>query len=295
MNSASSKSSAASSRRLVSTKRWFLGNSSRAARPRQQIEGLGKSPSRHWILSWVYARRDYVVGQPAARCARRRSANAVRPRGVLRALLRRQPAAAGAPAADGRKTYRPGGYSSFVVHEPKRRKTCPEPAQGQRRAFVIASGRALCDADRAALRAALHATASPRPVGKGTTPAIDQLRALCAALSLLPARRRGRALPSHASRAAGEIARVIARWQSTTPTCSRWWTGSLASGDGVLADESRRRVPFPRRSSLRHRPATACSIGNLTSQFWSDVYINPLRLVRRTGSCAVRLPALVTI
>jgi hypothetical protein len=28
------------------------------------------------------------------------------------------------------KAYRPGAYTSFIIHEPKRRKTCPEPAEG---------------------------------------------------------------------------------------------------------------------------------------------------------------------
>ncbi|MEN8260753.1 MAG: RNA-directed DNA polymerase [Pseudomonadota bacterium] len=70
----------------------------------------------------------------------------------------------------------------------------------------------------------------------------------------------------------------------------RWLTETIiASGDGVLDDEYRM-VHFPGDDLLAFVRPRGLPIGNLTSQFWSNCYLNPLdHFVKRTLRCKAYL------
>jgi RNA-directed DNA polymerase len=56
--------------------------------------------------------------------------------------------------------------------------------------------------------------------------------------------------------------------------CAIWWITSWPAGEGVLADEYDM-VWFPGDDLLAAARPRGLPIGNLTSQFWSNVYLNP--------------------
>ena len=84
----------------------------------------------------------------------------------------------------------------------------------------------------------------------------------------------------------GEIARVV-------HDADMLWLVEqiLASGRGVLADEYEM-VYFPGDDLFAASRPRGLPIGNLTSQFWSNVYHEPVRLVREARVGLHRLSAL---
>ena len=123
-NSASWKSSAASCRRLMTTKRWLRKLVAVRQQPRQQIVGLGQDDHivhvglhvRLAITSWDNLWLAFHGGQGQTP---RRVGGRIRTPG-------RRPIG---PVATGtaRASLRPGRYHHFLIHEPKQRKISAAP------------------------------------------------------------------------------------------------------------------------------------------------------------------------
>ena len=133
------------------------------------------------------------------------------------------------------KSYRPGAYCHFFIHEPKRRKISAAPFRDR----VV--HHALCNLIEPIFDARSSPTATPTASARARTERWIG-SATGAALSLRAARRRRQHFPSfdHAILRA-KLARVIGDEDV------RWLVDViLASGAGVLADEYRMSV-LPRR------------------------------------------------
>ena len=179
------------------------------------------------------------------------------------------------------KTYRPGPYTHFTIHEPKRRKISAAPFRDR------VAHHALCSVIEPLFEARFIADSYANRVGKGTHRAVDRLQHFARRHRYVLRMDVVQHFPSldHAI-LRGAIAEVVKDEDVL------WLVNViLASGAGVLAEEYDM-VYFPGDdpstalrlgsgsgsgqglfASLRPR---GLPIGNLTSQFWSNVYMNAL-------------------
>jgi retron-type reverse transcriptase len=190
------------------------------------------------------------------------------------------------------KTYRPGPYTHFTIHEPKRRKTLAPALRSGASAGVSAAPfrdrvvhHALCNVIEPLFEERFIADSYANRVGKGTHKAIDRLQ--------------------HFSRRYRYVLRmdVVQHFPSLDHAILRqaiaevihdedvlWLVDLiLASGAGVLAGEYDM-VYFPGDDLLAINRPRGLPIGNLTSQFWSNVYMTGLdRFVKKTLKCPAYL------
>jgi RNA-directed DNA polymerase len=207
------------------------------------------------VVSWTNLWQAY---HKAARGKRGKQAAATFDFGLADRLLRLQ-----AELADG--TYQPGPYQHFTIHEPKRRLISAAPFRDR----VV--HHALCNIIEPIFEARFHPHSYANRVGKGTHRALDQLQAY--------ARRYRYALrldivqhfPSLDHAVLQEILFAVIRDEQIR----RLIQVVLHSGEGVLADEYEM-VYFPGDDLLTLCRPRGLPIGNLTSQFWSNCYLNPL-------------------
>jgi len=177
------------------------------------------------------------------------------------------------------QTYRPGPYSNFYIHEPKRRLISAAPFRDR----VV--HHALCNIIEPLFERTFIFDSYANRVGKGTHRALDRAQQF--------ARRYRYALqldivqffPSidHAVLRSA-LSRVIGDEQ-VMDLCDV----ILASGQGVQSDDYRM-VYFPGddRDAI-HRPR-GLPIGNLTSQFWANVCLNHFdHFVKRDLHCRAYL------
>ena len=163
------------------------------------------------------------------------------------------------------KTYLPGPYTHFTIHEPKRRKISAAPFRDR----VV--HHALCNVIEPLFEARFINDSYANRVGKGTHRAIDRLQQFSRRYRYVLRMDVVQHFPSldHAILRQA-IAEVIqdddVLWLVDT---------ILASGAGVLADEYDM-VYFPGDDLLAANRPSGLPIGNLTSQFWSNVYMNGL-------------------
>lgn len=161
--------------------------------------------------------------------------------------------------------YHPGAYRHFVIQEPKRRLISAAPFRDR----VV--HHALCNIIEPLFEARFHENSFANRKGKGTHRAIDQLQAY--------ARRYRYVLRldivqhftslDHATLKQA-LFRVIA-----DPQVQQLITIILQSGEGVLADEYDM-IYFSGDMLLARLRPRGLPIGNLTSQFWSNCYLNGL-------------------
>ena len=163
-----------------------------------------------------------------------------------------------------RKTYTPGGYHHFFIHEPKRRKISAAPFRDR----VV--HHALCNLIEPIFDARFIPDSYANRVGKGTHAAVDRLQAFARRYRYVLRLDIVKHFPSldHAVLTA-EIARVV-----HDPDLLWLVEQILASGKDVLADEYPM-VYFPGDDLFAANRPRGLPIGNLTSQFWSNVYMNP--------------------
>ena len=163
------------------------------------------------------------------------------------------------------KTYRPGPYTHFTIHEPKHRKISAAPFRDR----VV--HHALCNVIEPLFEARFIADSYANRVGKGTHRAVDRLQEFTRRYRYVLRLDVVQHFPSvdHAILRAA-IAEVI-------QDADVLWLVDviLASGAGVLADEYDM-VYFPGDDLLASLRPRGLPIGNLTSQFWSNVYMNAL-------------------
>lgn len=177
------------------------------------------------------------------------------------------------------QTYRPGAYRHFFIHEPKRRKISAAPFRDR----VV--HHALCNLIEPVFEAAFIPHSYANRVGKGSHRAIDRVQAW--------ARRYRYVLRCDVVRHFPSLDHTIlrAKLARSIPDAEvRWLIDAiLASGEGVLADEYTP-VYFPGDDLLAACHPRGLPIGNLTSQFWSNVYLNDFDwFVQRELGCGAYL------
>lgn len=173
------------------------------------------------------------------------------------------------------KTYRPGAYDSFFIHEPKRRLISAAPFRDR----VV--HHALCNLIEPIFEATFLAESFANRVGKGTHRAL----ACCQRF----ARRFRHVLICDLRQFFPSIDHAILRrtLRRKIEDESVLWLADeiLHSGEGILA-ESYSMVYFPGDDLFAINRPRGLPIGNLTSQFWANVYLNPLdHFVKRQLGC----------
>ncbi len=177
------------------------------------------------------------------------------------------------------KTYQPGPYHSFYVHEPKKRLISAAPFRDR----VV--HHALCSIIEPIFEARFIHDSYANRVGKGTHRALDRCTYF--------ARRYRYALPcdikQHFPSIDHAILRAILAKHIACPDTMRLIDLILASGIGVLSEEYEM-VYFPGDDLLAVARPRGLPIGNLTSQFWSNCYLNPLdHFIKRELKCPAYL------
>lgn len=172
-------------------------------------------------------------------------------------------------------SYRPGPYTSFWIHEPKRRLISAAPFRDR----VV--HHALCNVMEPAFERSFVVDSYANRRGKGTHRALNRIQELSRRhryVLQLDVRQFFPSLDHHILRT--EIARKTEDDRGMALV-----NLILASGDGIL-DEVYDQVFFPGDDLLAASRPRGLPIGNLTSQFWANVYMNPFdHFVKRQLGC----------
>jgi RNA-directed DNA polymerase len=162
------------------------------------------------------------------------------------------------------RTYTPGRYNSFYIHEPKRRLISAAPFRDR----VV--HHALCNLIEPAFERSFIKDSYANRVGKGTHRALDRCQEL--------ARRYRYVLPCDVRQFFPSIDHAVLLETIRRKVHDRdvlWLIEQIiASGAGVLSEEYEM-VYFPGDDLLAAARPRGLPIGNLTSQFWANCYLNP--------------------
>jgi hypothetical protein len=177
------------------------------------------------------------------------------------------------------KTYQPGRYRSFHIHEPKKRLISAAPFRDR----VV--HHALCNITTQYFEKRFIPTSYANRVGKGTHRALDECQRY--------ARRYKYVLQCDVKQFFPSIDHALLRngLQSMLPDDSVMWLISriLASGAGVLSEEYEM-VYFPNDDLFALNRPRGLPIGNLTSQWWANCYLNQLdQFIKRELGCRAYL------
>lgn len=177
------------------------------------------------------------------------------------------------------RTYRPGAYRHFFIHEPKLRKISAAPFRDR----VV--HHALCNLIEPVFDARFIAHSYANRTGKGTHRALDRLQAWAGRYRYVL---RGDVVQHFPSLDHAMLLAKLARFVRDEDVL---WLADVivASGAGVLADEYST-VYFAGDDLLAACRPRGLPIGNLTSQFWSNVYLNDFDwFVQRELGCGAYL------
>jgi len=177
------------------------------------------------------------------------------------------------------QTYRPGGYHSFSIHEPKKRLISAAPFRDR----VV--HHALCNVTTPFFENQFIANSFANRLGKGTHRALDTCQHF--------ARQYRYILQCDVVQFFPSIDHAVLRQtlRQMLPDESVLWLADriLASGEGVLKDEYDM-IYFPGDDLFAASRARGLPIGNLTSQWWANCYLNPFdQFVRRELGCKAYL------
>jgi retron-type reverse transcriptase len=172
-------------------------------------------------------------------------------------------------------TYQPGLYHSFYIHEPKKRLISAAPFRDR----VV--HHALCILIEPILERGFIQDSYANRIGKGTHRALDRCTFF--------ARRYQYVLPCDVRQHFPAIDhRILRRILAKSIACADTMAlidKILASGSGVLSEEYEM-VYFSGDDLLAALRPRGLPIGNLTSQFWSNCYLNPLdHFIKRELKC----------
>ena len=183
------------------------------------------------------------------------------------------------------RRYCPGAYQHFVIHEPKRRKISAAPFRDR----VV--HHALCNLIEPIFEQRFITNSFANRVGKGTHRALTQLQACAGRFRYGLRVDVVEHFPSldHAV-LRDTLASTLTHIAGEQAADALWLIDQiLASGAGVLADEYTP-VWFAGDDLFAVNRPRGLPIGNLTSQFWSNVYMNPIDwFVTRDLGCAAYL------
>ncbi len=173
------------------------------------------------------------------------------------------------------QSYRPGGYNSFFIHEPKQRKISAAPFRDR----VV--HHALCNVIEPLFERSFIEDSYANRVGKGAHRARDRCQEYARHFRYVLACDVRQFFPSldHAVLRA-QLTRKIIDIQTL------WLIDQiLQSGEGVLSEQYQM-VYYPGDDLLAALRPRGLPIGNLTSQFWANVYLNPFdHFVKRRLRC----------
>ncbi|MEW5869295.1 MAG: reverse transcriptase/maturase family protein [Chloroflexota bacterium] len=173
------------------------------------------------------------------------------------------------------QTYRPGPYHSFYIHEPKRRLISAAPFRDR----VV--HHALCQVIEPLWEQRFIHDSYANRAGKGAHRALDRCQQFARHYAYVLQCDIRQFFPSidHAI-LRDQLAGVIAE-ERTLWLCD----AILASGVGVLSEEYHM-AWFPGDDLLAALRCRGLPIGNLTSQFWANVYLNAFdHFVKRQLKC----------
>jgi len=173
------------------------------------------------------------------------------------------------------KTYRPGAYYSFYIHEPKRRLISAAPFRDR------VAHHALCNVIEPRFERSFIFDSYANRVGKGTHRALDRCQQFarrfryvlqCDVVQFFPS-------IDHAV-----LRRILARKIRDDDVL--WLIDQiLESGQGVLSEEYAM-VYYSGDDLWAAARPRGLPIGNLTSQFWGNTYLNPFdHFVKRELRC----------
>jgi hypothetical protein len=177
------------------------------------------------------------------------------------------------------ETYTPGAYHSFYIHEPKRRLISAAPFRDR----VV--HHALINLIEPIWERRFIFDSYANRVGKGTHRALDRCQQFARRYRYVLQCDLKQFFPSidHAL-LRGALARHI-RDDAALRLCDK----ILASGQGVLSEEYEM-AWFPGDDLLAFLRQRGLPIGNLTSQFWANVYLNAFdHFVKRDLKCPAYL------
>jgi RNA-directed DNA polymerase len=163
------------------------------------------------------------------------------------------------------QTYQPAGYVHFTIHDPKTRKISAAPFRDR------VTHHALCNIIEPLFEAQFHPHSYANRINKGTHRAVDHLQACsrhfryCLRVDIV------KHFPSIDHLILQDIIADTVRDERALWLVER----IIASGEGVLDDQYPMHY-FEGDDVFARNRATGLPIGNLTSQFWSNVYLNPL-------------------
>jgi RNA-directed DNA polymerase len=173
------------------------------------------------------------------------------------------------------KQYVPGPYYSFYIHEPKRRLISAAPFRDR----VV--HHALCNVIEPIFERSFVADSYANRVGKGTHRALDRCQAYSRRFAYVLQLDLQQFFPSldHAI-----LRDILAHKIADTDVL--WLIDQiLASGVGVLAEQYGMKW-FSGDDLLAASRPRGLPIGNLTSQFWANCYLNPFdHFVKRELKC----------
>jgi len=177
------------------------------------------------------------------------------------------------------KTYRPGPYDSFIIHEPKRRLISAAPFRDR----VV--HHALCNVIEPIFERRFIFDSYANRVGKGTHRALDRCTHF--------ARRYRYVLPCDVRQFFPSIDLAILRGilaRCLADPDVMWLVDRiLESGVGVLSEEYEM-AWFRGDDLLAAARPRGLPIGNLTSQFWANCYLNALdQFIKRELKCPAYL------
>jgi len=217
------------------------------------------------ICSWENL---WLAHHKAARGKRRKSAAATFEYNLADHLLDLQDELA-------TRTYQPGPYDSFYIHDPKHRLISAAPFRDR----VV--HHALCNVSEPLFERSFIADSYANREGKGTHRALDRAQAFarrfryvlqCDVEQFFPA-------IDH------QVLRATLARKIHDPDVLWLIDQILASGVGVLTQEYHMRY-FSGDTLLDALRPRGLPIGNLTSQFWANCYLNPFdHFVKRELGC----------
>ncbi|MEJ5224575.1 MAG: reverse transcriptase domain-containing protein [Anaerolineales bacterium] len=176
-------------------------------------------------------------------------------------------------------SYRPGRYVNFYIHEPKRRLISAAPFRDR------VAHHALCNLIEPLFERGFIFDSYANRIGKGTHRALDRCQQF--------ARRYRYALQCDIRQFFPSIDHAILldilKRKIADPGALWLCEQILASGAGVLSEEYEM-VYFPGDDLFAANRPRGLPIGNLTSQFWANVYLNDFdHFVKRELKCPAYL------
>jgi retron-type reverse transcriptase len=171
--------------------------------------------------------------------------------------------------------YRPGPYRTFIVYDPKQRKISAAPFRDR----VV--HHALCNVIEPIYERKFIYDSYANRLGKGTHRALDRAQSYV--------RRYRYVFKADVETFFPAIDHAVLKailWRHIAGDNTRWLMAQIIdSGRGILADQYRMRW-FPGDDLLAAARPRGLPIGNQTSQFWANVYLNPLdHFVKRELKC----------